>query len=96
MHESAYLLMAWGGKALKEDERSFKNEIDRTKIRLSDVGIEYLDERALNRFETRTCVSCSVTSVVQRSLGNGNPRDRSLNCQSLRRQKMAMRYEVVV
>lgn len=31
MHESAYLLMAWGGKALKEDERSFENEIDRTR-----------------------------------------------------------------
>lgn len=48
MHESAYLLMAWGGKALKEDERSFKNEIDRTRSEISGAGIEHLDERAPN------------------------------------------------
>jgi hypothetical protein len=91
-------LMSWGGKALKEDECSFfKNEIDQTRSEISDAGIEHLDERASNMLWNK-----EVQRVMFIDFGRAQvtrkrkSSDRKPPSSKSKRQRINMRYEVVV
>ncbi|KAH2761581.1 hypothetical protein KXW10_000403 [Aspergillus fumigatus] len=90
-------LMSWGGKALKEDECSFFNEIGRTRSEISDSGIEHLDERAPNMLWNEEVqrvmfIDSGRAQVTQKRKSSG----RKPHSSKPKRQRMAMRYEVVV